>query len=54
MSKKENNNANKWFEVTKPKVSETAKQLHDEFDNVFGDMLKEFNIKTFKEERKTI
>ena len=41
----------KWFETKEPKVSPDTKRLQDEFDNVFGDMLKEFKIKSFKEER---
>ena len=45
------NKLNKWFEVKEPKVSPDTKRLQDEFDNVFGDMLKEFKIKSFKEER---
>lgn len=52
MSKKENK-FEQWFEVKEKKISADVKHVQDEFDNVFGDMLKEFNIKSIKEERKT-
>ena len=41
----------KWFETKEPTVSEKTRKLQDDFDNIFGDMLKQFKIKSFKEER---
>ena len=45
------NKLNKWFETKEPSISEKSKNLQNQFDNAFGDMMKEFKIKSFKEER---